>query len=178
MSLRSTSKRYGSIAIGIHWLTAFIILVMLAMGFLMQDLEGDTRLLAYRLHALGGITVLALTVLRLLWRIPDRKPDLPDDMSGPTRFGARAAHGLLYLVLLGMAGSGVGILILSGLGEILSGASSLPVPREFDVAPRQPHEIFAYLLIALLVLHIGAALYHHFVRRDDVLRRMWPGGTP
>lgn len=174
MALRSSATRYGSVAIGFHWLTALLVLGLLALGFLMQGTEDEARLLSYRLHVAGGVTVLALTALRLLWRIRDPKPDLPDDLSGPMRFGARAAHILLYLVVIGLVGSGLAIVITSGLGDILTGASNQPVPTEFNVPPRGPHGVLALILIGLLVLHVGAALYHHFIRRDDVLRRMWP----
>lgn len=176
MSLRSTRSRYGSVAIGLHWLTALIILAMLPVGFLMEDAEGSTRLLVYRLHAAGGITVLVLTVIRLLWRTRDPKPELPADMGALTRLGARGAHVALYIILLAMTGSGIGILILGGLGDILSGASSQPIPRDFDVPPADAHEILAVVLLVFLALHIAAALYHHLIRRDDILRRMLPGG--
>lgn len=177
MKLRSTATRYGSVAIGFHWLSAIIILAMLFLGFLMQDTEGTARLLTYRLHVGGGILLLVLTVLRLSWRVPDPKPELPADMSATTRLAARAAHVALYLLVIGMVGSGLSIVLLSGVGDILTGASNQPLPQEFTVPPRGPHGVLALVLIGVLVLHVAAALYHHVFRRDDVLRRMWPGGS-
>jgi len=76
-------------------------------------------------------------------------------------------------VMIGMAASGIGMFVLSGAGDILFGGAPGPLPDFDNFAPRVPHGIGAKLIIALLALHIGAALYHHFLRRDQTLRRIW-----
>ena len=86
---------------------------------------------------------------------------------------ARAVHVLLYAVILGMGASGIGMLVLSGAGDSLFDAASAPLPDFWQYAPRKPHSFGAKFLIALLVLHVGAALYHQMVLRDGLIRRMW-----
>lgn len=178
MSLRSSPARYGSLAQGLHWLTALLIVCLFIAGNVMDDLAAGQKLTVYRAHAVGGITVLALTLIRLIWRFMDRdRPELPAGMSGPMRFAARAAHWLIYLLMLAITGSGIATLIVSGLGEILFMGADRPIPDRIGVRPRDAHELFATLLMWLLFLHIAAALYHHYFRKDDVLRRMMPRGS-
>jgi cytochrome b561 len=77
-----------------------------------------------------------------------------------------------------MAASGIGMLVLSGAGRILLGGASGVLPEFWNYPPRVPHRAGAVLLVALFVLHLGAALYHHFVRRDGLLTRMRIGSRP
>ena len=176
MSLRSSFDRYGSLARAFHWVTALLIAGLFIAGNIMDDLAAGQKLTVYRAHAVGGITVLVLTVIRLIWRFMDRdRPELPADMSGPMRFAARGAHWLIYGLMLAITGSGIATLVVSGLGEILFMGAARPIPDRIDVPPMEAHELFATLLMWLLFLHIAAALYHHYFRKDDVLRRMMPG---
>jgi cytochrome b561 len=82
-------------------------------------------------------------------------------------------HVLFYIVILGMIASGIGMIALSGAAPMIFGAERTLLPDFWKYPPRLPHGIGARLLLALIVLHAGAALYHHFVRRDGLLRRMW-----
>jgi cytochrome b561 len=81
-------------------------------------------------------------------------------------------HFLFYVVTLGMIASGVGMMVLSGAAPVIFGGEGAPLPDFWKYPPRVPHGIGARLLVALLLLHVGAALHHHFVRRDGLLRRM------
>jgi cytochrome b561 len=121
-----------------------------------------------------AVAVLALTILRIVWwwRF-DRKPG---PVAGSPRWQertAQAVHVLFYVVVLGMIASGVGMLVLSGAAPMILAAEGTPLPDFWKYPPRLPHGIGGRLLLALLALHAGAALYHHFVRRDGLLRRMW-----
>ena len=82
-------------------------------------------------------------------------------------------HVLFYVVILGMIASGIGMIALSGAAPLIFGGESAQLPDFWKYPPRLPHAIGARVLVALLVLHVGAALYHHFVRRDGLLWRMW-----
>jgi cytochrome b561 len=120
--------------------------------------------------------VLVLTALRIVWwwRF-DRKPD---PTAGSPHWQERAAqtvHILFYVVLVGMIASGIGMMVLSGAGPIIFGGQGAALPDFSKYLPRAPHGIGARILIALVVLHAGAALYHQFGRRDGLLRRMWFG---
>ena len=80
---------------------------------------------------------------------------------------------LFYIVILGMAASGIGMLVLSGAGLIIFGGPAESLPNFWDYAPRTPHGLGAKFMIGLLVLHAGAALYHQFFIKDGLLKRMW-----
>ncbi len=86
---------------------------------------------------------------------------------------ARAVHFLFYVVILGMTASGIGMMVLSGAGPIIFGAEAAVLPDFWDYLPRTPHGIGARALIALFVLHAGAALYHHFFKKGGLVGRMW-----
>jgi len=86
---------------------------------------------------------------------------------------ARVVHVLFYLVILGMIASGAGMMVLSGAAPLIFDGESAQLPDFWKYLPRLPHAIGARLLLALIVLHVGAALYHHFIRRDGLLWRMW-----
>ena len=82
---------------------------------------------------------------------------------------------LFYIVILGMAASGIGLLALSGAGQMLFGANPGPLPNFSDFLPRGPHGLGARLMLALFVLHAGAALHHHFIKKDGLIWRIWFG---
>ena len=86
---------------------------------------------------------------------------------------AQMVHLLFYVVILGMIASGIGMIALSGAAPLIFGGNGALLPDFWKYPPRLPHSIGARLLLALLALHVGAALYHHFVRRDGLLWRMW-----
>ncbi|MFC5386792.1 cytochrome b [Aquamicrobium segne] len=174
--LKNRPDRYGPVAVTIHWLTAILILAALGSGFQAdQAADAATRAGFLRLHIPVAITVLLLTLFRIVWwwRF-DRKP-IPVEGSRPwqERF-ARFVHVAFYVVILGMVASGIGMMVLSDAGPSIFGGSGV-LPDFHDYPPRVPHGIGAFLLVILLVAHIGAAFYHHFIRRDELIRRMWYG---
>ncbi len=172
MKLTSTETRYGVVAIVLHWVIAILITLALISGFA-ADALGRDGLGALRAHIVCGALAGILTLVRILWwAIADRKPDPVDTTTGWQSRLAGLVHILLIVVPLGMLASGVGMLILTGSGpQILSGTlTALP---DFEaVAPRGPHGLGARLLIALIGVHIAAALYHHYVLGDRLIRRM------
>jgi cytochrome b561 len=176
MSLKSTSTRYGAVAIAIHWLTALAIFGLLASGLVAAN-TGDAaqEIALLRGHAVMGVLVLVLTLMRILWWwLIDR---LPAEMPGPVwqQRAARVVHGLLYVVILVMAVSGLAMIALSGAGNILFGGAAPPLPDFWTYPPRFGHAVAARLMLVLLVGHIGAALLHQFVLRDRLLARMGLG---
>lgn len=174
--MKSESDRYGAMAVLVHWLSAALILVLIASGFRAGGtVDPAVKAQLLRIHISVAIAVLLLTLLRVVWWLAiDRRPDPVVGSPLWQERSARAVHLLFYVVILGMIASGIGMMVLSGAGSIIFGQGGvLPDFREF--APRVPHGIGARMLVALLVLHIGAALYHHFVLRDGLLRRMWFG---
>lgn len=177
MRLKSTPERYGPVAIAIHWTTAIAIIGLLASGFQaagMTNLPEKEGLL--RIHVVMGLCVLALTLLRLAWWwFVDRKPAEPGRAPRWQALAARGVHGLFYVVVIGMAASGIGMMALSGAGDILFGASQAALPDFMLYPPRVPHGLGGRLLVLLVLLHVAAALYHQFVLRDRLLSRMGIG---
>lgn len=187
-SLR-TLTRYDAVAISLHWVIALLILLdfALAMSF-SQFNSGDVLYLpsAYDLHMAVGMCVLMLSVARVIWRLTHRRPPLPE-MAPPLRWLARASHFLLYLFMVVAPVSGWLVLSLrhkatSVLGLFRWAWPSLPAIAHMA----RPERVFwhdhllplhirlSYVGMCLVALHVTAALYHHFSRRDEVLVRMLP----
>ena len=178
MQWKSSERRYGAVAIAIHWASAAAIVGLFASGFIAAN-QPDAAVKAgiLRVHAAVGLLVLALTLARILWWVfADAKPS--PDPADP-RWQRRAAafvHNLFYVFILAMAASGVAMLALSGAAAILWFGAPGPLPDFELLPPRRVHGAAAFALLALLALHVGAALFHQFVRRDRLLARMGVGG--
>lgn len=194
---RAASARYTWVAIALHWTIGLGILAMLAMGLAMvhAPLAPLLKFKLYQLHKSVGITILLAALLRLVWRFTHRPPPLPGGMPAWERGAAEGTHVLLYLLMIGMPLVGWALVSVAPLNipTVLYGVLPWPhIPLTawfgWSKAAASPvltflHAYGAYLLIALLALHAGAALRHHLVLRDDVLRRMipglpWPGRRP
>ncbi len=175
--MKSTPTQYGSVAVTIHWLSAIFILVMLGSGFrAASQTDSAAKEAILMLHVPLGVLILFLTLMRLFWwwRV-DQKPDPVGGDPAWQTFTAKAIHVLFYVVILGMAASGIGIIALSGAGGILFGAEIGPLPDFSEFLPRGPHGLGARLILGRFVLHAGAALYHHFIKGDGLIWRMWYG---
>jgi cytochrome b561 len=175
MKLKSTTERYGGVAIALHWITAVLIVLLLVSGFRAADAVDPVQKAAIlHAHAPLGAAVLVLTFARLGWLLVDGKPMPTAGMPRLQRMAAKSVHALLYVAITFMAATGIGMFVLSGAGPIVFGAGGA-LPDFWIYQPRLEHFIAARILIGLLILHIGAALYHHFVVRDALIRRMLPG---
>jgi cytochrome b561 len=175
MSFRSTSTQYGSVAIVIHWASALAVILTFAAGFVVANVmptgQGAPALLA---HIGLGLIVFALTILRILWWLfADKHPSAPWNQPWWQVRAAQAVHLCLYVLLVLMASSGLTTLILSNaVPTLLAGG---PVPDFSELIPRVAHGIMSKILLALFVLHVGAAIYHQVIRRDHLLARMGVG---
>jgi len=179
--IRNTSSSWGSLARWFHWVLGITIIGMIAYGWWMNHFPARPDRFFYRsIHADIGYAVLLLTVLRLIWRGLNPTPALPDSSPRWKRILARISHGALYAVTI----------LVAMLGWAHSGARSpnysdwfglfhVPQFTSPDKAAPQAYEdrhiFFAYVLLALIVIHLAAALWHHFVRRDRVMARMIDG---
>ena len=178
--MRNTVKSWGSLSRWLHWVLGIAIIGMIAFGWWMNHFPARPDRYFYRsIHADIGYVVLLLTVIRLIWRGVNPTPALPDDTAPWQRIVARISHGLLYLVTI----------LVAMLGWAMSGARppnqnyaswfglfNVPQFTSPDKvaagAYEDRHILFAYVLLALIVLHIAAAAWHHFIRRDRVALRM------
>jgi cytochrome b561 len=180
MPLRNTPARWGAVAIAFHWLTAAAIAGLLTLGLIMVEVDDFRQRVALtQIHKSVGLTVLALVVLRLAWRLVNRTPDLPAHMRAYERGVAGATHWLLYGLMLAMPLSGWIMASASNLPTEYFGAFDVPrlvaVDRSMEQTAKDVHGWLARGLLALVGLHVLAALKHHFVDRDGVLKRIITG---
>jgi cytochrome b561 len=175
MRLMSTTERFGGIAIAFHWVSAALLAVLLGSGFAAAaTLHPIAKVGILRVHVLLGIALLALTLARVVWWRFDRKPPPLSAMPRLQERAAKVVHVLFYVLILGMTATGIGTLALSGAGRHIFGAATGPLPDLWKYQPRLEHWIGARVLLVLLAVHIGAALYHHAIRGDGLLRRILP----
>jgi cytochrome b561 len=179
MKLTNDSSRYGLIAQLFHWAIVVLIVAQFVLAKKADGLPlGAAKLGTLAQHKSVGITILGLAVLRLSWRLLGSTPQLPAETAAWQRRAAHVSHALLYGLLL----------VIPVLGWLMSSARNFPVSwfglvtlpdfiqpnRAAYELLHDAHEFAAKLLATVALVHIAAALKHHFLDRDDVLRRMLP----
>jgi cytochrome b561 len=177
MSKETIPARYHPFHVTLHWLIAVLVILMLAVGKLaMPGIPADNpqKVMMLQTHAYIGGAIAVLLVIRLVLRFTMKQPT-PADVGSPIlNLLAKTVHFLLYLVLIGLAVSGLGLFQMANLPSVFSGAA--PYPGDFfQYLPRLGHGLISWLLLGLIALHVGAAMYHQFLRRDNLLGRMWFG---
>jgi cytochrome b561 len=179
MILRNTTRRWGAIAQLLHWLIVLFIVAQFTLATLFDELPaGAKKLTLLSRHKSIGITILVLALLRLAWRWNNPTPTLPDTLKPYERALARLTHRLLYVLLFAVPLSGWLMSSARGFPVSWFGFFQLPdlVPKNKALygALLTTHEILAWTLGIVATVHLLAALKHHFVLKDDVLRRMLP----
>jgi cytochrome b561 len=172
--------RYDTVAMSLHWLIAVLLIFMLFFGGDLMKGEKAGSFFGPSLHASIGGAILVLSVLRLIWRLLNPPPAYPASMAPWEQMAAKTTHLLFYVLLIGMPLTGwlatpkflseEGVM----MGLTVFGAFPLPGAPNLGLPMKDIHEIGSNLGIALLALHVLAALKHHFINRDGVLRRMLP----
>ena len=179
-----STQRYSTLAIALHWLLALALLGMFIVGSYMADLPfSPQRLQLYNWHKWAGVTILALSVFRLVWRLTHRPPELPESVEAAMPSwqlkAYHATHVALYALFFIVPLVGWAYSSAAGFPVVLFGVLPLPdfVPASKELAAliKPWHEITATALAALAALHIAAALKHHFIDKDGLLQRMLPG---
>ena len=168
--------RYTRVAAVLHWVLGLALAASFGVGLYMADLPfSPWRVQLYNWHKWAGVTLLALSAVRLMWRLTHRPPaEAP--MPAWQRRGARAVHGALYVLFFAVPLIGWAYSSAAGFPIVLFGVLPLPdfVPVDRDLADfiKPWHEITAWTLAALVGLHVAAALKHHFIDRDGLIGRM------
>lgn len=179
--LTAARTRYSNVAIALHWLIGFAIIGNLAGGLLHDSMAPAMRSSVMALHKATGITILMLSVFRLVWRLTHRPPPYEATLAGWQKATAKATHWVFYVLIIAIPFSGW--LMTSAGGRKypldwygLFGIPFLPVTQDKGLsgAANGAHENLSYLLIALLLLHIGAAMKHVFLDGDGIFARMLP----
>lgn len=180
--VRNTASTWGWPAKALHWIGTILIVVLILHGWWMTHMTPrPERFANYAWHAAVGYDLLALTLLRLLWRWMNPTPALPSDLRRWERLAAHAGHIGLYVLMFAAAVS----------GWALAGTFRRPLDHDLfglripaigyqdsflhDLM-EESHMVLSYLLAALVVLHVAGALRHHFAKHNDVLRRMIVSG--
>lgn len=173
-------QRYTTPAIVLHWLVAILIVATFALGLTMVDIPGltPTKLKYFSWHKWLGVTVLGLACLRLIWRKTQGAPPYPDSMQPWQQHAAHALHILLYILIFAVPISGYFYSLASGVPVSYLGIIPLPVlmaPNP-DLKPilKLVHYTLNMIMLGAVSVHVLAALKHHFIDRDGVLKRMLP----
>lgn len=166
--------RYHPLLVAIHWTSALLIVFMLLFGtFVLARTDNNANKLPFlAIHAFTGILILILTVIRFIVRLATPKPERATTGSKFLDFIATATHWLLYLGAFGMGLSGLGIAIQSGLFQMILSGNWTMTGGFYIFPPRLGHHYVALALDAIILLHIGAALFHQIVRKDNLMARM------
>jgi cytochrome b561 len=171
------STTYTPVAKGLHWLMAVMIMGLFVLGVYMHELPlSPQKLELYSWHKWAGVTVFLLVWLRLAWRVTHRPPALPESMSALMKLAAHAGHLALYGLMVVIPLSGWLMSSAKGVQTVWFGV--LPIPdllgrdKALGDLLKEVHEALNWLLMVTLVGHVGSALWHHFVLKDDTLRRM------
>jgi cytochrome b561 len=196
--MESSNTRYTKVAIILHWLIALAIFAMFALGWYMTDLpkeapkamsfdlfdwgvytwhlaqEASPRAFYYNLHKSVGVTILALVLLRLLWRITHKPPALLPSLKAWEKKLAHAGHHSLYLLMFAMPITGVIMTLYSKFGlswfgvPLLKGLDNNAIREQFA----EIHEVVGVILIVVIVIHVLGAVKHKLIDKDDTLKRM------
>jgi cytochrome b561 len=173
------TDRYTPTAVALHWLIALLIFAAFPLGLYMHDLPlSPHKLRMYSYHKWIGVAVMLFAVIRIYWLATHRPPTLPESMARWEKLLAHVTHVALYVLIIAVPVSGWLMSSAKGFQTVWFGV--LPLPdligknKVLGDALQEVHEALNYLMLGLVVAHMGAALKHHFVERDDVLTRMLP----
>jgi cytochrome b561 len=172
-------SRYHPALVALHWFLAAFIVAALGLGmFVLKTIPNSSpqKIEALRAHMIGAAVIFTLMTVRLAIRALSAKPAPATAGSQFLDRIARISHLAFYGVVAGMLATGVATAVLADLPSIVFGGSAAPFPESFTVFPtRVVHGLIAKVLLALIAVHAMAALYHHVVLRDGLLKRMWFG---
>lgn len=173
MALLSSATKYGQVAAAIHWISAATVVLLLWSGLVLANAaDADQARLLVSLHLVLGILLAALTIFRIVWWLAlDRYP-APHHGSGRIGIAAsRVVHFGLYLVIISLVVTGMRLVLAANAVPLVLSGEAVP---EFSPDSISLHGIVSRLLMVLIAGHVSAALYHQFVRRNNLIDRMIP----
>lgn len=180
---KTVNSTYSKTAIWLHWMIAALIIGQLVGGKVMMAMDpAPLKFEIFQLHKSFGFIILGLSVFRLLLRLSHKAPALPDGMKAAEKLGAKFSHIAFYVFMIGIPISGWVMVssspyvIATKIFKVIPvfDLPGLPRTESFNELTKGVHEYMGMAIAALLILHITAALKHHFVNKDDVLARMLP----
>ena len=178
--MRTERDGFSGLQRVLHWLVAIMVLTMLFIGVSMVSTLEPRFLTLITIHKPLGIAILALAALRLAVRLRLGAPPLPDDLPRIQSLAAKLSHFMLYALLMAMPLVGWGMLSAGGYPVVLYGSLHLPAILPHDdrlhAILLTTHIVLAYMFFATILLHVAAALFHAWIRRDGVFRAMAGAG--
>ena len=173
------TPRYTRTAIFLHWVVGLGMIGTLGVGLYMVDMPfSPGKLQIYSWHKWAGVSLLVLSIVRLAWRLSHPAPELPNTMGPLSRLAAHAGHWVLYILMLAIPLSGWLMSSAQGFPVVWFGVLPLPdlVSKNAELGEflKNAHVYLNYTLIVVLIGHIGAALQHHFIKKDTIMTRMLP----
>jgi len=180
MNIRNTTDSYGALARMVHWTSALAVAIAWSGGQLVDAFGKSAETTIVFVHIEAGLAALALLAVRLAWRYLDPHPPAEPSSFDPwLGYAAKAGHIALYALLVAAPVAGIVTLFARGESLSLFGLWDIVSPwvrdRAFSRSTKEVHELFANALLILAALHAAAALLHHYVLRDNTLRRMLAG---
>ena len=177
--MKPAMQRYTGVAIALHWLIAVAILGTFLLAQYMTNLQlSPAKLKLYSYHKWIGVTIFLLVLMRIAWRLAHRPPLPPASMPAWQHSAASIAHFFLYALTLAIPVSGWLMSSASGFQVVYLGVIPIPdlMAKSKDAAQelKQLHEALNWLMVVVVAMHVAAALKHHLIDRDDVMRRMLP----
>ncbi|WP_298516106.1 cytochrome b/b6 domain-containing protein [uncultured Kordia sp.] len=167
------TKKFSSGTIITHWLTAFLILLLFPMGKYMAGLETSEKMGFIKIHAVLGIIVFIMTIIRswLFFKSPR-----PEDLKTGSNFNDKLViwiHNAFYILLFGISISGIGTMILGGYGDALMNDNANLILNKDEIMPLKGHEIMSVIMMVLLVMHILGVIKHYILTKENTLRRIF-----
>lgn len=181
MTLKNTLQQYGIITKLLHWFIALLIIIQFCVVYwviwVLPEKSPTAGFLIGDIHKPFGVLIFALGAVAILWRLLNKKPTFPNTMPTWEKIAAHLTHWLLYLAMLLMPITGVLMSEAAGYSVGFFGLFELPMVIPTDKAASQfyfkMHEVISFVLLALVILHIAAALKHQLYDKDGILKRMW-----
>lgn len=172
-------NRYSNVSLAFHWGIALLVVSQIVLIMLHDATEGPMSREYVQIHKSVGLSILVLTLARIGWRFANPAIPLPAGTPGWQKVAARTTHVLFYVLLIGLplggwAASSAGGRDIEWFGLFTWPALPLPLDRDLAGAFMDAHEAGVKVLYVLMILHVAAALKHHFIDRDNVLHRMIP----
>lgn len=175
-----TASEYSTLSKLFHWIIALAVIIMLIAGFFLDEIPEQFQGVAYMLHKSTAITILFLMILRFIWIHAKGKPALPASVKSWEKILSRSVQYGFYVLLIVMPLSGWIMSVAADRIPNYFGLFKAPLPwiepnKSLAKLMAESHEIIAWILIAFITLHVLGALKHHFIDKDNVLKRMLPG---
>jgi cytochrome b561 len=175
----NTNARYHPLQVSLHWLVVLLIFAAFLLGKYMNGMPNESeKIPLLGIHMALGLVTLVVIVVRFIARLRLPRPVSIKTGNAFLDWVSKAVHEALYMLVFLMALSGMSLSLQSGLMPTVFGASSASLPADFfEFRARLLHGFIAPALLVLVLLHVGAAFYHQFALKDNLLSRMWYSKT-